>query len=121
LAVPTNSTSTGNFTRYGDVTELLQSADDKFVIMRQGDEISILFSADLPPVPEGMERDYFLFASVWFKVGGLPYVQFTVDPLPFHAMSCFPYDTETESYPYDAEHLLYLSEYNTRIIVASIP
>jgi len=111
----TNSTSTGNFTRYGDVTELLQDADDEFVVMRQGDEISILFSADLPPVPENMERDYFLFASVWFKVDGLPYIQYTVDPLPFHGMSCFPYP-ETESYPYDADHLSYLSEYNTRII-----
>jgi len=114
-AFTTNSTSTGNFTRYGDVTGLLQDADDEFVIMRQGDEISILFSADLPPVPDGMERDYFLFASVWFKVGGLPYVQFTVDPLPFHAMSCFPYDTETESYP-TTLHQAYLDEYNIRVI-----
>jgi len=111
----TNSTSTGNFTRYGDVTELLFAADNKYVIGRQGDEITILFSADLPPVPENMERDYFLFASVWFKVDGLPYVQFTVDPLPFHAMSCFPYPI-TESYPYDADHLSYLAQYNTRII-----
>ncbi len=115
-AFPTNSTSTGNFTRYGDVTELLQDADNKYVIMRQGDQISFLFSADLPPVPEGMERDYFLFASVWFKVDGLPYVQFTVDPLPFQEMTCFPYDTEMESYPYDAEHLAYIQEYNTRVV-----
>ena len=124
-AFTTNSTSTGNFTRYGDVTELLQDADNKYVIMRQGDEISILFSADLPPVPEGIERDYFLFASVWFKVDGLPYLPFVVEsqdsPLPFHNMTCFPYDTEIESYPYDAEHLLYLSEYNTRIIIAVTP
>jgi len=112
----TNSTSTGNFTRYGDVTELLLEADDMYVVTRQGDDITILFSADLPPVPEGMERDYFLVASVWFKVDGLPYIQYTVDPLPFHAMTCFPYDTETESYPYDADHLSYLSEYNTRTI-----
>ena len=115
-AFPTNSTSTGNFTRYGDVTELLQDADNKYVIMRQGDQISFLFSADLPPVPEGMERDYFLFASVWFKVDGLPYVQFTVDPLPFQEMTCFPYDTEMESYPYDAAHLAYITEYNTRVV-----
>jgi hypothetical protein len=115
-AFTTNSTSTGNFTRYGNVTELLQEADDMYVVTRQGDEISILFPADLPPVPEGMERDYFLFASVWFKVDGLPYVQFTVDPLPFHGMTCFPYDTETESYPYDALHQSYLDEYNTRVI-----
>ena len=114
----TNSTSTGNFTRYGDVTELLLGADDMYVITRQGDDIHILFPADLPPVPEGMERDYFLVASVWFKVDGLPYIAYTVDPLPFHSMSCFPYDTEKESYPYDSEHLVYLSEYNTRTIPA---
>jgi len=116
-AFVTNSTSTGNFTRYGDVTELMEDADDMFVIMRQGDEISILFPADLPPVLEGMERDYFLFASAWFKVDGLPYVDFTVEPLPFHDMTCFPYP-ETESYPYDAAHLDYLREYNTRVIAS---
>jgi len=114
-AFTTNSTSSGNFTRYGDVTALLTDADDMYVITRQGDEISILFSADIGSVSEDMELDYFLFASVWFKVGGLFYVDFTVDPLPFHAMTCFPYP-ETESYPYDADHLSYLSEYNTRTI-----
>jgi hypothetical protein len=116
-AFTTHSNSTGNFTRYGDVTELLIGADDMYVVTRQGDDIHILFPADLPPVLEGMERDYFLVASVWFKVDGLPYIAYTVDPLPFHAMSCFPYP-ETESYPYDAEHLNYLSEYNTRTIPA---
>ncbi|PVX27754.1 MAG: hypothetical protein CW716_00690 [Candidatus Bathyarchaeum sp.] len=114
-AFDAQSASTGNFTRYGDVTELMGAPDDMFVIMRQGDEIRIMFSADVGAVPEGMERDFFLFASVWFKVDGLPYVPFTVDPLPFHDMTCFPYP-ETEGYPYDAAHLAYLAEYNTRII-----
>ena len=114
-AFSTYSNSTGNFTEYGDVTALMQSADDMYVITRQGDEIRILFPADTDPVSEGMERDYFVFASAWFKVDGLFYVDFTVDPLPFHGMTCFPYP-ETESYPYDAAHLAYLQEYNTRII-----
>ena len=115
-AFAAESTSTGNFTRYGDVTELMGAPDDMFVIMRHGDEIQILFSADdVGDVPEGMERDCFLFASVWFKVDGLPYVPFVVDPLPFHDMTYFPY-SEKESYPYDAAHLTYLTEYNTRII-----
>jgi hypothetical protein len=112
----TNSTSTGNFTRYGDVTSLMLEADDKFVIGRQGDEVSLQYPADIGPVPEGMERDYFLFVSCWFKVNGLPYLGFTVDQLPFHGMSVFPYPP-TESYPYDADHLNYLLEYNTRTIV----
>jgi len=116
-AFPTNSTSSGNFTRYGDVTALLLEADDKFVIGRQGDQIHVLFPADLPPQPEGMKRSFFIFVSCWFKVKGLPYLSFTVDPLPFHKMSCFPYPP-TENYPYDEDHLSYLLTYNTRLIMA---
>jgi hypothetical protein len=107
----TSSTSSGSFTRFGDVTSLMVEADDKFVIGRQGDEVSLKFPAVASS--EGMERDYFLFVSCWFKVDGLPYLDFTVDPLPFHDMSCFPY-LPTESYPYDGDHLSYLLEYNTR-------
>jgi len=110
-----NSTSTGAFTRYGDVTTLLQSADNEFVIGREGDVVSIQFPADLPPVPKGWVRDFFVVANCWFKGDGLPYVPFTVDPLPFQAMTSFPYPSN-ETYPYDAENLAYLQTYNTRII-----
>ena len=111
------ATSTGNFTRYGDVTPLVIEQDDKFVIGRQGDEINVKFPVDLPPLAENMERDYFLFASCWFKVNGLPYLPFTVSPLPFNDMSSFPYPP-TESYPFDDEHLMYILDYNTRKISA---
>ena len=110
------ATSTGNFTRYGDVTELMLNADDKFVIGRLGDEIRLKFdSAGIGEVPQGMERDYFFFVSCWFKSPGLPYLAFAVDPIPFHAMSAFPYPP-TESYPTDSVHMNYLIEYNTRAI-----
>lgn len=112
-----NSTSSGNFTRYGEVTELVLEADNMFVIGRQGDQLQVLFPADLPPAPSGMKRSYFLFVSCWFKVKGLPYLSFTVEPLPFHEMSCFPYPP-TESYPYDEAHMNYLRTYNTRVISA---
>jgi hypothetical protein len=111
--------SSGNFTKFGDVSPLLQQADNMYVIGRQGDQITLAFpTADLPPVADGMERDYFLFVACWFKdpPGNWGYgFDFTVDPLPFINMSGFPYPS-TESYPYDAAHLLYLQEYNTRII-----
>jgi hypothetical protein len=110
-----NSTSTGSFTRYGDVTTLLQSADDEFVVGRQGDSVSIQFPADLSPIPKGWVRDYFVVANCWFKGNGLPYVPFTVDPLPFQTMTSFPYPS-SETYPQDAQHHLYLKTYNTRII-----
>jgi len=110
----TSSTSAGNFTRYGDVTQLVRYADDEFVIGRRGDRVLLKFPTDIGPVPENMERDFFVFASIWFKVKGLPYLDFTVDPLPFNDMSCFPYPV-TENYPYE-DHLSYLLEYNTRTI-----
>ena len=111
-----NPTSSGNFTRYGNVTELVNNSDDMFVIGRQGDSVVLQFNtAAIAPVPEGMERDYFFFAKLWFKVDGLPYLSFTVDPLPFSNMTAFPYWLP-ESYPYDAAHLSYLAKYNTRVI-----
>ena len=115
---PTNSQSEGNFTRYGNVTELVQNADDKFVIGRQGDEVSLTFPDDIGAPPEGMERDIFFYVSLWFKdeYGNWGFgFGFTVDPLPFQNMSGFPYPP-TESYPYTQENLEYLSEYNTRQI-----
>ena len=85
-AFETNSNSSGNFTKYGDVTDLVLSADDMYVVGRQGDSVQLKF-ADQTPVPEGMVRDYFVVASAWFKGQGLPYVPFTVDSLPFHNMT----------------------------------
>ena len=118
----TNSTSSGNFTRYGDVTALLHNADDMYVIGRQGDQVSLEFpTANLTAPAPGMVRDYFLFVACWFKdpPGNWGYgFSYTVDPLPFMDMSGFPYTTG-ESYPYDAAHLAYLKEYNTRVIPAT--
>jgi hypothetical protein len=118
----TNSTSSGNFTRYGEVTQLLQNADDMYVIGRQGDQVELEFpTANLTAPAPGMVRDYFLFVACWFKdpPGEWGYgFTFTVDPMPFMAMSGFPYPAD-ESYPYDAAHLAYLKEYNTRVIPAS--
>jgi hypothetical protein len=117
----TQSTSSGAFTRYGDVTPLLQDADDMYVIGRQGDQVNLQFStANLTAPAEGMERDYFFVVACWFKdaPGAWGYgFDFTVNPLPFIAMSGFPYPT-TESYPYDVAHLAYIQEYNTRVITA---
>jgi uncharacterized repeat protein (TIGR01451 family) len=112
----------GNFTRYGDVLPLLTEVDDKFVIMHAGDDISLVFNE--VPVSEGTERDYFLFSDAYYK---LHFARIllgedvsTIEPLPFHGMSAYPYPDD-EGYPYDAEHIAYLEEYNTREVVASPP
>jgi hypothetical protein len=115
------SSSGGNFTRYGDVTQLVLKEDDMFVIGRQGDQVSLRFpTASLSPLESDMERDYFIFVACWFKdpPGSWGYgFEYTVDPLPFRNMSGFPYPA-TESYPYDEAHLQYLREYNTRVVKA---
>ena len=117
---PGSASATGNFTRYGNVTQLVLSEDDEFVIGKQGDAVSLQFPiANLTAPAEGMVRDYFLYEACWFKdeTGNWGFgFGFTVDPLPFHDMSGFPYALDKESYPYDPEHLSYLQQYNTRII-----
>lgn len=115
----TSSMSEGNFTRYGNVTELILNDDDKFVIGRQGDEVSLKFIDDIGAPKNNMERDIFFFVSLWFKdeYGNWGFgFGFTVDPLPFQNMSGFPYPPQ-ESYPFDIEHQQYLSDYNTRTII----
>jgi hypothetical protein len=115
----TQSTASGSFTRYGDVTPLVQEADDMFVIGRQGDQVNMQFSTDsLGPIAEDMVRDYFFVVACWFKdpPGEWGYgFDFTVDPLPFMAMTGFPYPS-SETYPLDAAHQAYIQQYNTRII-----
>jgi hypothetical protein len=117
----TQSNASGAFTRYGDVTQLLQNADDMYVLGRQGDQVNMQFStANLAAPAPGMVRDYFFVVACWFKdpPGAWGYgFNFTVDPMPFMAMSGYPYPA-SESYPYDVAHLAYLNEYNTRVIPA---
>jgi hypothetical protein len=111
--------ATGNFTKYGNVTQLVLNQDDEFVIGRQGDAVSLQFStSNLSALANGMERDYFFNDACWFKDenGNWGFgFGFTVDPLPFQTMSGFPYPL-TESYPNDTEHQNYLQQWNNRIV-----
>ncbi len=113
----TMTTASGNFTKYGDVSLLLATADDMFVIGMQGDKISLKFPVEnLPLLKDNKERSIFLFVACWFKDPPWNWgygFEFTVDPLPFQEMSGFPYPP-TESYPYSDEYQDYLNEWNTR-------
>jgi tetratricopeptide (TPR) repeat protein len=109
-----NPTS-GNYTRYGDVNTLLAEPDDRMVVMGSGDEIRLRFDArGLPPLPAGWKRDFLLLVDGWAKDAdaNTAFSQ-TVLPLPFHAMSSYPYPAG-EHYPQDALHQEYLRRYNTR-------
>ncbi|MCS6861780.1 MAG: FG-GAP-like repeat-containing protein [Abditibacteriales bacterium] len=105
----------GAFTRYGDVTPLLTERDDMFVIMNHGDAVQMSFDANaLPPPPRGWKRDFVLLLWGYGKSTDVNTAHsLTVEPLPFAAMSRYPYPP-SESYPMDAKHLRYLAEYNTR-------
>ena len=108
---------TGSYTRYGDVTELLQSADDKYIIANAGDETTITFDAgSLPELSNGWKRDFLIYSVGWVKDGDLnTALGQTVEPLPFHGMSKYPYE-KNEHYPQDKEHKEYQLKYNTRVV-----
>lgn len=74
----------GYYTRYGDVRELLAGIDDRYVIMKAGDELRFLFTAP-PPPPDGWLRDFVMVGDGWVK-GGEFNTAFskTVLPLPSH-------------------------------------
>lgn len=105
----------GSFTRHGDVVELLTLPDDKYVIFGPGDEITVEFDPrEAPPLPAGWRRDFLLYSVSWLKDADLNTgAGQSVDPLPFHGMSRYPYGPD-ESYPTDEDHRRYLSTYNTR-------
>ncbi len=106
---------TGVYTRYGDVLPLLSEADDKYIIKNAGDETIIDFAADsLPALAKGWTRDFLIHSVGWVKDGDLNTATGQkVAPLPFHAMSRYPYGPD-ESYPDDPEHRAYMKKYNTR-------
>lgn len=81
----------GYYTRYGDVRELLQSIDDRYVIMNAGDEMTLRFPVVAPP-PAGWVRDYVIDGDGWIKDGDYnSRYSATVQPLPYHGRTL--YDT----------------------------
>lgn len=76
----------GFYTRFGDVKELTDEIDDRYVIMNAGDELVFKFPAVSEP-PEGWKRDYVLVGDGWVKDGDLNTgFSKTVIPLPYHGM-----------------------------------
>jgi hypothetical protein len=105
----------GNYTRYGDVRELLQQPDDRFVVFSSGEGVKLDFDPrKLSALPAGWVRDYFFYANGFEKdLDFYAAHAFTVEPLPRHSLLPYPYP-EGKGYPSDADHLRYQLEYNTR-------
>jgi hypothetical protein len=105
----------GNYTRYGDVRELLNASDDRFAVFSSGEGVKADFDPSrLPPLRKGWVRDYFFFADGFEKdLDFYAAHAFTVEPLPRHAAISYPYPAGKE-YPEDTAHQHYQLEYNTR-------
>jgi Tfp pilus assembly protein PilF len=105
----------GNYTRYGDVFNLLSASDDRFVVFGSGEGLKLDFDPrQLPALPAGWVRDYFFYADGFEKdLDFYAAHAFTVEPLPRHSLLPYPYP-EGSDYPADLEHLGYQLEYNTR-------
>jgi cytochrome c-type biogenesis protein CcmH/NrfG len=105
----------GTYTRYGDVTPLLTTTDDKLAVFGSGDEVRLDFDpSTLPALPHGWVRDYFFAANGYEKDMDFYAAEGNfVAPLPFLSMREYPYAPK-KSFPLDDAHLNYLLEYNTR-------
>ncbi len=111
----------GLYTKYGNVEELLTNPDDRFVIMGSGDELRLEFdSTALPPIASGFTRSFLLKVDGWAKDrdANTAYSQ-SVEPLPFHSMSRYPYPA-TERFPSSSAQNSWRKTYNTRPAIRTI-
>ncbi|HKD18817.1 MAG TPA: FG-GAP-like repeat-containing protein [Thermoanaerobaculia bacterium] len=104
----------GLYTRFGDVTDLLTEADDRYVVMKGGDAVRLRFDASaLPPLTPGWVRDYLVVLDGWDKDADKNTVAGqTVEPLPFHGMDDARYGEL--AFPPSAAHDAFAATYLTR-------
>lgn len=106
----------GYYTRYGAVEPLLATVDDRYVIMNAGDAMYLRFQVPDLPIRDGFVRDFVFFSDGWVKDGDWNTIDSrTVDPLPHHAMSGYPYPLDerpTELLPTHTDW----QEFHTRYI-----
>ena len=114
----------GYFTRYGDVKPLLENSDDIYVIMLTGDAIELQFESrvnflDLLVAFGLLEKTFVFESDGWYKEEWTKFLVgenvCKVEPLPFHAMSYYPYPND-EEYPWTEKQVEWWDEYQTRRI-----
>ena len=102
----------GYYTHYGDVRELLQTPDDRSVILAPGDEIALEFDASsLPPLAPGWQRTLFFESNGWDKDADRnTFEAQRMEPLPFRAMKKYG-----DLFPDTAEMRAYRDQWLTRL------
>ena len=116
-AVPGFKALRGAYTRFGDVLPLVTSADDRYVIFRNGEEIALRFRvADFPPLREGWTRTFLLETTGWCKdMDHHTAEPETIEPLPYLSMPEYP-PPAGKGYPDDEPHRAWRREWNTRVV-----
>jgi hypothetical protein len=104
----------GRFTRYGAVPELLETADDRLVVMGPGDELTVEFQVPVTEPPQGWTRDFVLYNVGWDKDSALNTVYgHSSEPYPNRSMSQYPFGPGDQQ-PESEEYRQYVREYQTR-------
>ncbi len=111
----------GNFTKLGEVRELLEAVDDVFVVSKTGDELVLSFAA-LPELPKNKKYTFLLYADGYSKEmdinSGSPDAVF---PLPFKGMKKYPYAATDEQFPMTDEKRKIYDQYTTRTVKGVLP
>ena len=112
----------GDYTRVGDVRELVEQTDDMFVVSMPGDEIAVSFDVSaFPPLSPGQTRTFLLYADGFSKEMNLrSATPDRLGPMPFHRMTRYPYGAD-EAYPSTPAHREYQSRYLTRRVGKPVP
>ena len=108
----------GYHTRFGDVRELIEEVDDRYIIMNAGDELRFKFLAP-DPAPQGWQRDFALIGDGWVKDGDFNTTHSkTVGPLPTHERSTYPVEASStlEDDPVYRRHRKDWDSYHTRFV-----
>jgi hypothetical protein len=109
----------GYHTRFGDVRELIEQVDDRYVIMNAGDELRLQFP-ETPATEAGWRRDFVLIGDGWEKDGdyNTGFSQ-TVLPLPSHDKPAYGSGTsslELEDDPVYQRHREDWQRFHTRYV-----
>jgi tetratricopeptide (TPR) repeat protein len=85
---PWRITPSGWATRYGPVDDLVRAADQGLALIAGGDELTLEFSAtNLPPIPAGYRREFFLWTVGWDKDADFHVATGDrIEPLPWAGM-----------------------------------
>jgi hypothetical protein len=115
-SMPGHEQTWGSFTRYGDVGELLATADDRLVVMRRGDGVELFFDGIAPPSGDEqltllLEVEALYKPRTWIEDGRTTAVMETAEPLPYHGMLRYP---PTRPKPVDDARAAYLRDWQTR-------